>query len=83
MTGINTADPKKVSDLTARGTIETATAVAQTNQLLAASLIQQAQRDTAQQQSEQGFRYSVDQMRIHAQAAVAAAQGGAVNLVTQ
>jgi hypothetical protein len=83
MPSIATNDPKMVADLTARGTIETAKAVATTNQLMAASMLQQAQKDAARQQDEQAYRYSVDQLRTSAQAAIAAAQGGAVNLITR
>ena len=80
---IATDDPKRTADLQVRASLETASAVAETNKLLAASLMQQAQRDAARQQSEQGFRYSTDQLRAQAQAAADAANGGAVNLVTQ
>ena len=83
LSAVNNADPKEAADLAARGTLETATTTAQTNQLMAANLLQQAQKDAARQQEEQAYRYSVDDYRQHAQAAIAAAQGGAVNLVTQ
>ena len=78
---ISTDDPKKIADLQVRAGLETAAAVAQTNRLLAAQMMQQAQRDAAQQQNEQGFRYSADQLRQQAQAAVTASAGGTVNLV--
>lgn len=78
---ISTDDPKKIADLQVRASLETATAISQTNKLLAAQMMQQAQRDAAQQQSEQGFRYSADNLRAQAQAAADASNGGAVNLV--
>jgi type IV secretion system protein VirB5 len=78
---IGTADPKLTADITARSTLESGVAIAQTNQLLAAMALQQAQRDAAQQQSEQAFRYSVDVMRAQAQSAAGYAFGGDVNLV--
>lgn len=78
---ISTDDPKKIADLQVRATLEAATAIAENNKLVAAQMIQQAQRDAVRQQSEQGFRYSVDQMAQQAQAALNAANGGAVNLV--
>jgi hypothetical protein len=83
MPSITTNDPKMVADLTARGTIETAKAVASGNQLLAAQMLQQAQKDVAHQQDEQAYRFSVDQLHASAQRAIAAAQAGSVNLVTQ
>jgi hypothetical protein len=81
--GINTDDPKRVLDITARATIETGIAVAESNQLMAANLMQQSQRDAARQQLEQGWRYSQDKMRQQAQAAIAAADAGNVQLVTR
>ena len=82
LNSVGSADPKTILDLSARGPLEAATAVAQTNQLMAASLLQQAQRDQASQQGQQGFRYSADVLHQTYQRALAAAQGGAVNLVT-
>lgn len=83
LAAVNNMDPKEAMDLAARGTLETATSTAQIQQLTAASLLQQAQKDAQQQQAEQAYRFSADDYRQHAQAAIAAAQGGAVNLITQ
>jgi type IV secretion system protein TrbJ len=83
MAGINTADVKRVQDINARAAVETAIAISQSNQLTAARIMQDAHRDTAQQQREQAYRFSVDQLTAQAHNAAAAADGGAVNLVTR
>lgn len=82
MLGINTADPKKVQDLTARGTIETAQAISAGNQLAAASIMQKAAQDTLREQQEQAYRFDTDQLQARATAAAQAAEAGQVNLIT-
>lgn len=83
MNGINSPDTKRVQDIGARASIEGALATAAGNRLMAAKLMQDAQRDTAQQQQEQAFRFSTDTMFQQADAAANAAKGGAVNLITR
>lgn len=70
-----TDDPKKVQDLQLRAAIEGVVTQAQTNQLGAANMMVEAQRRTAEQQTEEAWRFSVDAMRQQAQAAIEAAKG--------
>lgn len=67
---LNSNDPKVSMDLAARGSLETAQAVATTNQILSAQMMQQSQMQEANMQIEQASRASTDALAAAAQNAV-------------
>lgn len=78
----STADVKAAADATARLTGEQATAQAQTNQLLAAQMLQAAQSATTQAREEQAWRCSAESFVAQAKAAAADANAGNVTLIS-
>ena len=56
----------------ATATIENGRGIAQTNQLLSAQMLRQAQRDAAEEEDRQRFRQGVDTMTADADAVIAA-----------
>ncbi len=78
----STADVKAAADATARLTGEQATAQAQTNQLLAAQMLQTAQSATTQAREEQAWRCSAESFVAQAKAAAADANAGNVTLIS-
>ena len=77
-----TPDVKASTDATARLAGEQATAQAQTNQLLALLLLQNAQTATTTAREQQMWRCSAEALVAEAKAAAAAAANGTVTLVT-
>ena len=77
----STADVKAAADATARLAGEQATAQAQTNQLLAAQMLQASQLGTSKAREEQAWRCSAESFVQEAQAAADAANAGMVVLV--
>ena len=77
-----TTDVKAAADATARLAGEQATAQAQTNQLLALLLLQNAQTATTTAREQQMWRCSAEALVAEAKAAAAAAANGTVTLVT-
>ena len=77
----STADVKAAADATARLTGEQATAQAQTNQLLAAQMLQSAQLGSSKARDEQAWRCSAESFVANAKAAVEAANSGMVTLI--
>ena len=78
----STADVKAAADATARLAGEQATAQAQTNQLLAAQMLQASQIGTSKAREEQAWRCSAESFVQEAQAAADAANAGMVVLVS-
>jgi hypothetical protein len=78
----STADVKAAADATARLTGEQATAQAQTNQLIAAQILQAAQSATTQAREEQAWRCSAEAFVAQAKAAADAANAGSVTLIS-
>ena len=78
----STADVKAATDATARLAGEQATAQAQTNQLLAAQMLQATQTGTSKAREEQAWRCSAENFVQEAQAAADAANAGMVVLVS-
>jgi hypothetical protein len=78
----STPDVKAATDATARLAGEQATAQAQTNQLLALLLLQNAQLATTAAQEQQMWRCSAEALVMEAKAAAAAAAGGTVTLIS-
>ena len=78
----STQDIKAAADANARLAGEQATAQAQTNQLLALLLLQNAQAATAAAQEQQMWRCSADRLVAEAKAAAAAAATGTVTLIS-
>ena len=77
----STADVKAAADATARLAGEQATAQAQTNQLLAAQMLQASQIGTSKAREEQAWRCSAESFVQEAQAAADAANSGMVVLI--
>lgn len=77
----STADVKAAADATARLTGEQATAQAQTNQLIAAQMLQTAQAATTQARDDQAWRCSAETLVAQAKVASDAANAGTVTLV--
>lgn len=75
-------DVAGAAQATARLTGEVATTQAQTNQLLAAGMLQTATTATSQAREEQALRCSAEMLIQQARAATSAAQGGAVVLIS-
>jgi hypothetical protein len=78
----SSSNPKQTLDLTARATIENGLAQAQTNQGLALSVLQQAQRATQQQQADQMWRQKAEALATQARAAASAAASGSVQMTS-
>ena len=78
----STADVKAAADATARLTGEQATTQAQTNQLIAAQMLQTVQSATARAREEQAWRCSAEAFVAQAKAAAEAANAGAVTLIS-
>lgn len=78
----STADVKAAADATARLVGEQATAQAQTNQLLAAQMLQATQIGTSKAREEQAWRCSAENFVEEAKAAAEAANAGMVVLVS-
>jgi hypothetical protein len=78
----STTDVKDAADATARLAGEQATAQAQTNQLLALLLLQNAQAATTAAQEQQMWRCSADRLVAEAKAAAAVAASGTVTLIS-
>lgn len=66
------ADPKQTADLTARATMESGIAQAQTNQGLALQVLQSGQTATQGQQMDQAWRQGADSLASDAKTAAAA-----------
>lgn len=75
-------DLKTSTDLGVRMQSEVAKGIAQNNQATSALMLQQAQQAQQQQTQEQAWRYSADKAGQDARAAVTAAEGGQVQLMT-
>lgn len=78
----STPDVKAAADATARLAGEQATAQAQTNQLLAAQMLQAAQIGNGRARDEQAWRCSAETIVAEAKAAAEAANSGMVVLVS-
>ncbi len=78
----STADVKAATDANARLAGEQATAQAQTNQLLALLLLQNAQAATTAAEEQQIWRCSAEALVAQAKAAAAAAASGTVTLIS-
>ena len=78
----STADVKAAADATARLAGEQATAQAQTNQLLAAQMLQASQIGTSKAREEQAWRCSAESFVQEAKAAAEAADAGMVVLIS-
>jgi hypothetical protein len=78
----STTDVKAAADATARLAGEQATAQAQTNQLLALLLLQNAQAATTAAREQQMWRCSAEALVAEAKAAAAAAASGTVTLIS-
>lgn len=78
----STADVKAAADATARLAGEQATAQAQTNQLLAAQMLQAAQVGNSKARDEQAWRCSAESFVAEAKAAAEAANSGMVVLIS-
>ena len=75
-------DIKASTDATARMAGESATAIAQSNQLLALQILQHVQTETDAARELQAWRCSAERLIVQANAAATAAAGGAVTLVS-